>query len=46
MVRREVADIESDHVRHGIVAREPVPDFRRVYSQLLGEARLSVGDAP
>ncbi len=45
-MRREVADVEGDHRRHRVVAGEPVPDFRRPHAQFLGEARLTVGDAP
>ena len=45
-MRREVADVKSDHRRHEVVAREPMPDFTWAHPKFPGEADLPVGDAP
>lgn len=45
-MRRKVADVQGDHVRHRVITRQPIPDFGQVHSELLREAPLPIGSAP
>src|SRR5207237_10249802 len=46
IVRRQIAYVGSDQLRHGLLAGEPVPDFTLPHSKLLSESHFPPGDAP
>src|SRR5207247_7969720 len=46
IVRRQIAYVGSDQLRHGLLAGEPVPYFTLPHSKLLSESHFPPGDAP